>query len=154
MKAGCLQASTLCVGTDDESEGDAVEGAAITAAAPALALVTIDSFRYGNNLSDGRIDKTEKVNRHLADHNFFSDAWCIERVLRNGESNFYARCLIGCNPIKLTTNDARCDPFRNFIRHRKLTMCILSALGLRSARTERSFLGRSEISLDILQRAA
>jgi hypothetical protein len=44
MKAGCLQASTLCVGTDDESEGDAVEGAAITAAAPALALVTIDSF--------------------------------------------------------------------------------------------------------------
>ena len=117
--AGCLQASTLCVGTDDEGEGDAVEGATITAAAPALALVTIDSFRYGNNLSEGRIDKTEKVNRHLADHNFFSDAWCIERVHRNGESNFYARCLIGCSPIKLTTNDTRCDPFRNFIRHRQ-----------------------------------
>ena len=69
--AGCLQASTLCVGTDDEGEGDAVEGATITAAAPALALVTIDSFRYGNNLSEGRIDKTEIVNRYLADLIFF-----------------------------------------------------------------------------------
>jgi hypothetical protein len=50
-----------------------------------------------------------------------SDAWCIERVLRNGESNFYARYLIGCNPIKLTADDTRCDPFRNFIRHRQPT---------------------------------
>jgi hypothetical protein len=62
---GCLQASTLCIGTDDEGEGDAVEGTTSTAAAPApLALVTIDSFRYGNNLSESRINKTEKVNRY------------------------------------------------------------------------------------------
>ena len=117
--AGCLQGSTLCIGTDDEGEGDDVEGTTTTAVAPALALVTIDSFRYENNSSESKIDKTEKVNRYLADHNYFSDAWCIERVLKNGESNFYARCLIGCNPIKLATNDTRCDPFRNFIRHRQ-----------------------------------
>jgi hypothetical protein len=41
-----------------------------------------------------------------------------------------------------------------FLEDAKLTMCILSALGLRSARTECSFLGRFEISLEIPQRAA
>ena len=42
--AGCLQVSTLCIGSDDEGEGDDVEGTTTTAVAPALALVTIDSF--------------------------------------------------------------------------------------------------------------
>jgi len=116
---GCSQAPTLCIGADDEGEDDAVEGTTTTAAAPAPALITIDSFRYGNNSGESRIDKTEKVIQHLIDHKYFTDAWCIERILRNGESNFYARCLIGCSPIKLTANDTRCDPFKNFIRHRQ-----------------------------------
>jgi hypothetical protein len=115
--AGCLHAPTFCIGSDDE--GDSDEGTTTAPAAPALAVVTIESFRYGNNLSESRIDKTEKVNRYLADHNFYTDAWCIERILKNGESNFYARCLIGCSPIKLSANYTRCDPFRNFIRHRQ-----------------------------------
>ena len=44
--AGCLQASTLCIGTDNEGEADAFEGSTTTAAAPALALVTIDLFQF------------------------------------------------------------------------------------------------------------
>ena len=61
--AGCLKASTLCIGTDNEGEADAFEGSTTTAAAPALALVTIDLFQFENSLSESRIDKTEKVNR-------------------------------------------------------------------------------------------
>jgi len=67
----CSQESTLCIGSDDEGEGDADEGTTTTAAAPAQALVTLSSFIYGNHLSDKKIDKAEKVNRYLADHNFF-----------------------------------------------------------------------------------
>ena len=92
--AGCLQASSLCVGTDDEGEGDALEGATITAAAPALALVTIDSFRYGNNLSEGRIDKTEKVNRHLADQ-----PCALHRSGSDGDEVFFSG-MAGCGKIQ------------------------------------------------------
>jgi len=46
------------------------------------------------------------------------------------------------------------DDAQSFWKTRKLTLFILSARGLRSVRTECSFLGRSEISLDNPQRAA
>ena len=56
----CSQESTLCIGTDDEGEGDADEGTTTTAAAPAQALVTLNSFKYGNHSSDKKLIRQRK----------------------------------------------------------------------------------------------